>query len=264
METIPVIIPYYRAPEALKKTIACAQKQVGVETEIFVRDNSEDNILFTRAVNEGLRKYCYKDQYKYCLILNHDAYLNPDALISLVNTMEADPEVGICSPVQRDTEGVITWAGSMEAYPWGQAICGEVNDLPKEPFATYWANGACMLISTRMVREIGLLDENMQFICSDADYSFTARSRGFHVVVDPHATVIHKANSSAGTNRGFNTLINHAKLKDHLYFSQKWVSGDLYKSISHEGKNLTPEFIQEKIRYAENLIRKIEMSLPRG
>ena len=46
---------------------------------------------------------------------------------------------------------------------------------------TYWANGACMMIRASLIREIGLLDRNLRFVCSDADYSFTARARGWTI-----------------------------------------------------------------------------------
>jgi len=70
---IPTIIPYYKNKNQLEKCIAHLQKQT-VEVEIFIRDNSEDNVNFTAAINEGIRKYLDQD-CKYMIILNQDMYL---------------------------------------------------------------------------------------------------------------------------------------------------------------------------------------------
>ena len=47
-----------------------------------------------------------------------------------------------------------------------------------------------------MLEEIGLLDETMRFICSDVDYSFTARARGWKVWLSAKARGLHKPGAS--------------------------------------------------------------------
>lgn len=107
--------------------------------------------------------------------------------------------------------------GSFEAFPFGRH-----QSLPlgayTDDFDTYWANGACMLLRVKMIREIGFLDKNMRFICSDSDYSFTARSRGWKVRVVHQAHVYHSAGSSGS---GTSTFINKIKNQDAIYFAKK-------------------------------------------
>lgn len=239
-KTVGVVIPHYKAPEALQVAIAHAQKQRGIQTEVFVRDNSEDNILFTRAVNEGLRRFAYSDQYDYVLVLNQDANLHEECLQQMLQAMQQNPQAGICAPIALSKDKSVNWAGSAEAFPWGRHVGYNLTQLPKQPFETYWINGACMLLRTAMLREIGLLDENMKFICSDADISFTARARGWKCLVVPSAFVEHELGGSASTT---NTWLNKIKLEDQLYFAQKWLTGDVYRKLAVEGPQLTPEFI---------------------
>lgn len=243
-KTVGVVIPHYKAPEALQIAIAHLQKQRGIQTEIFVRDNSEDNILFTKAVNEGLRKFAYSDAYDYVLVLNQDAILHEECLQQLVQTMEQNPQAGICAPIALSPDKSVNWAGSAEAFPWGRHVGYNLTQLPKQPFETYWINGACMLLRTAMLREIGLLDENMKFICSDADISFTARARGWKCLVAPSAFVEHELGGSASTT---NTWLNKIKLEDQLYFARKWLTGDVYRGLAVEGSQLTPEFVRAHI-----------------
>jgi len=112
-------------------------------------------------------------------------------------------------------------------------------------------NGACMLLRTAMIREIGLFDENMRFICSDADYSFTARSRGWRCLVVPKAFVEHELAGSASTQ---NTWLNKIKLEDQLYFAKKWITGDLYRHLALEGQKLTSENMEKILSEMQQLI----------
>jgi GT2 family glycosyltransferase len=252
---VPIVIPYFRAPEKLERCLAALQDQLDISTEIFVRDNSEDNILYTKAVNEGLRKYSYSDDHDYILVLTHDCYLQPNCLSNLVKSMEFDKQCGIVAPVQVDSNNNPSWFGSLQAFPWGvHRLSGQIG-LPV-PINTYWANGACMLLRTQMIREIGLLDENMLFIASDSDYSMTARARGWHVMVAPNAIAQHSLDaSSGGGDTAPNPMINQTKLRDMLYFAKKWTNGDLFRELSYKAEELTPEAIASHI---DNLQRGLK------
>jgi len=256
--TIPVVIPYFRAPEALEKCLTAIRAQDTIATEVFVRDNSEDNILFTEAVNEGLRKFAHAGIAQYVLVLNQDAYLRPQCLLHLLQTMQDYPKAGIVIPVAVTPENHVTSYAALQAYPWGMSRGGSLADVPKEPYGTYWANGACMLLRVKMIHEIGLLDENMRFICSDADYSFTARSRGWDVMVNPKALVEHALNSSGHVS---NPMIEEVKLADQLYFGQKWLSADLYRHLSFEGQTLSPQVIAEENSKSQNNLAALRQYL---
>ena len=120
---------------------------------------------------------------------------------------------GIACPLQLQGDNDVTWGGSLEAFPLGRHFNIPIAEY-KEPFPTYWANGACMMIRRSVIEEVGLLDKNLRFICSDADYSFTARSRGWDVYVVPTARAEHTI-SSSGNSIEYD--INVIKVKDVIY-----------------------------------------------
>jgi len=125
---IPVIIPSYKKPGQLAKCIADLKAQtVGVET--FVRDNSIDNVYFTAAINEGIRKYLDKD-CEYMLILNQDMYLEPDAVEQMLRFMESHPQCGIGTPLQLHSENpqYVVYAGCLEAFPFGKHQQGPISE----------------------------------------------------------------------------------------------------------------------------------------
>jgi len=248
---ILVIIPYYRNAEALAKCLLALEGNTFKELEIFIRDNSNDNIYFTAAVNEGIKKGLADPAITAFLVLNQDCYLEHRALEALQAHLLQFSACGIACPLQMDRSNSVTWGGSLEAFPTGRHYSIPV-DQYDQPFTTYWANGACMLIRRTMVEEIGILDKNMKFICSDSDYSFTARSRGWQVHVVPSARCEHTLGSSSHDSFG---EIDKIKIEDVIYFYEKWISGDLYFRISYEGKRLLREDLANLINDLRGQIR---------
>lgn len=227
---IPVIIPAYKNKDQLEKCITYLNNQT-VPVEIFVRDNSDDNIYFTAAVNEGLRKYLEAD-CKYILILNQDMYLDPDAVEKMAAFMDIHPKCGIGAPLQlnsQDRNSVIC-AGGREAFPFGKHFCGNASNFIKDG-QIFWANGACMILRKEMIREIGLLDEKLVFVGSDSDYSFTARSRGWQVWCIVSARGIHECGASGTIS---NPTIEALKIRDMVYFGEKWLTGELYGELAYK------------------------------
>lgn len=253
--TVQIVIPYFKAKEKLDRCLENIRDSEYKDFDIYIRDNSLDNILFTAAVNEGIRDGLRSASKRYFLILNQDCYISPTALTTLVNAMDSNPEAGIISPIQTNENNQLTWAGSLDAFPNGkhQTIIDPKSD--GAPYETFWANGACMMLRRELVEDIGLLDRNMKFICSDSDYSFTARARGWKVLVCPAATVEHSLQSSAG--RGSNPAIELQKLLDVMYFCDKWLTGDLFRKLSFEGNSLDPKFLSHVKKLLEEATSKI-------
>lgn len=234
---IAVVIPYFKAPTALARCMAALQASSYSDLSFFVRDNSLDNVFYTRAINEGLTKYLGDPRVDFALILNQDAYVFPDTLQVLIDHMAANPHCGIACPLQVKANGrSVTWGGSFEAFPFGRHRADPIETYTA-PFDTYWANGAAMLVRMSMLRQIGLMDENMRFVGSDADLSFTARARGWQVTVVPTARVEHFVSSSKSRDAK-DAELDKVKIADALYFMRKWVSGDLYRGLAFEGPHL--------------------------
>lgn len=261
MAIVPIIIPFYKEHELLRQCRAAIDAQTYRQCETFVRDNTHDNILYTAAVNEGLAKYCYRDDVQYVVVLNQDAKMAPDCVSRLVAFLDAYPQFGIACPLQyqlqADGRKAVTWGGSLQAFPTGVHKANPFESY-KEPFETWWANGACMMIRTQAVREVGVFDKNMRFICSDTDFSFTARSRGWKVAVVPQALCEHSLGASGHAGRSWIDLV---KLRDALYFTDKWLTGDVYRRLSLEGPGLTPAMVRGVRRGTAMEIELMELQL---
>lgn len=263
MSVVPIVIPFYQAHDKLRKCLAAIEAQSYPDCETFVRDNTHDNILYTAAVNEGLAKYCYRPEIQYVMVLNQDANLHTDCVRHLVEFMDAHPECGIVCPLQYAQSGrvpgskVVTWGGSQQAFPAGAHRCDAFASYAA-PFETFWANGACMMIRTQAVREVGLFDKNMRFICSDADFSFSARARGWKVFVVPKALAEHSLGASGAAS---NPEIDLVKCRDAVYFGEKWLSGDLYRQLSFEGAGLAGISVRQELAKLRRAVQLMEHRL---
>lgn len=259
MKAISVVIPFYKNRRQLDKCLGHLRNQKQ-KVEVYIHDNSEENIYFTRAINVGLRHFMQSEPNQpYIIILNQDMYLQPDAVEEMVKFMDSRPQCGIGMPLQlseNDPEQVI-FAGGLSAYPTGTTGVGKLTVFT-ENSQIRWASACCWIMRTRMIREIGLLDENMQLVGSDSDYCFTARSRGFQIWNIVKARGVHEGGASK--DHGSPELYER-KIRDMDYYARKWITGELYQFLSHPDTETGKEQIMPyigKIREQFNEIERIK------
>jgi len=215
---IGFVIPAYQAPEDLEQCKECIARQ-NIDSEIFVHDNSIDNIFFTAAVNKGL-KHFLGSAADYICVINQDVFLEDKAIGWMADMMELEPDIGIicaCMLPSDDTNICID-TGGLWALPSGGSLTMARQELKDAPLL--WATAACWLLRPEMIEEIGLLDENLVHFCSDVDYCYTARSRGWEVWRCAGAIGIHKPKSLELSKE-----MILRKSKDTEYLIRKWCGG---------------------------------------
>lgn len=240
---IPVVIPFFKNRKQLDKCLVHLRGQQTV-LDIFIRDNTNDNILFTAAVNEGIKKFLDVPGWEYILTINQDMYLNPDALKEMIKFMDSHPECGIGMPLQLGGENYSSFAGGMDAFPKGVCLHGraELYWVDKE---ITWASGGCLILRKKMIQEIGLLDENLRFVGSDSDYCFTARARGWQVWRISKAKGFHDHGMANTPDCGHE--LNTVKIDDMLYFARKWLTGGIYRELAYPGEDNSIERVNKEI-----------------
>ncbi len=245
---IPAIIPFYRERSKLERCLRHLERQSKPVTPIVV-DNNTENRYFTEAVNSGLRSALASDA-TYALVLNQDMYLEPEAVERLAGFLDATAKAGIAAPLHLSATkpGHVDFAGGEDAFPLGHYRNGPLAAFNENQEA-YWVSGACMLLRVETVREIGLLDANLRFLCSDSDYCFTARARGWSVSVVAGARGVH--DSGASQMPQADRALERIKAEDLLYFADKWLTGGLYRRLAVEGPGLTQAKVSEVLRQYE-------------
>ena len=222
MKTGAVVVEY-KNPEQTKKC-----KDHLKDVEVYYHDNTKHNLGFTKAYNMGVSYL--RNKYEYVLLVNSDCYIHPGFFRNIEIFMDTHPKCGIVGVKQIASDGeMIIHGGCTQAYPYGQHISGKVSlGMCNESMMVPWVNGACFVVRSKMIDEIGLMDENMFLIGSDSDWCFTARSRGWEVWYCAEASCTHDGGASMKPG---NEETQDIMFLDMKYWETKWVTGVLYKNL---------------------------------
>lgn len=171
---------------------------------------NENNRGFSVACNQAIAA----SAGEAVLLLNPDAELQPGALSTLARYLEAHPEVGVVGPKLLDQDGATQ--SSRRRFPTLATAFLESTVLqsyfPRHPHLDYyycrdrsddqeqevdWLVGACLLIRTRALDEVGELDERFFLYFEEMDWCRRAGAQGWRVIYLPEARVLHHYGQSS-------------------------------------------------------------------
>lgn len=184
-----------------------------------------DNGGFGVGVNAGWRQ----SRGCWLLLLNPDVDVEPGTIgrifdrIDALDALPGDPPgvVGFCL---RNSDG--SSQGSVGVFPSlartvfeqflprsrrKYQVDGRIRSGPVD-----WVTGACMLVNTRMMTELGGFDEDFFLYHEEVALCRTARDRGWRIEYDPTVSVIHRHPlQNRPVSPKMRVVIRHSKL---LYF----------------------------------------------
>jgi GT2 family glycosyltransferase len=214
----------------------------GPEQFVVIDNNPPNpNLLFTGAVNEGMRRVLRdrrrlaRDSRCLIVVLNNDIVLEPACFRRAVQCFEQEgwSTTGIVGPrnVRMDDPDRIFWGGSLQCFPAGKHKTGLVSrgDLAQRT-QEEWITFSAAFLNMTMVEQVGMLDRNLRHIGSDSDYCFRARTQGWRLFYEPQAVVRHAVGTSAG---GAPDWLRSVMRQDMEYFASKWLKpGGLFGSLT--------------------------------
>ena len=218
-----IVIPHYGEDSYKDRLLESLKTEYLLN--LFVIDNNIVNRGFTWAVNAGIRK----SQSEFIWILNNDAVVTPGALLALEKRMDENSKCGIVTSKICEFENPdrIVFGGALNVLPGiHKAGWESAGDLAK-PTRERWVTFCSVLLRQKMIREIGLLDENFWLICSDSDYCFTARHRCWEIWYEPTSKVLHPE------KHGISRVVSETRdekfmaimADDQRKFIEKWTGG---------------------------------------
>jgi GT2 family glycosyltransferase len=152
------------------------------------------NMGFSIANNQGIQ-IALANGAKQVLLLNNDIEITESEwLETLTTVLESDPQVGVVGCKLLYGDGRIQHAGGViklrGAYHRGERD-KDMGQYDKVEFVDY-VTGAVLLIKSKVIHEIGLLDEGFSPIyCEDSDWCVRARLYGYKIAYTPKPTLIH-------------------------------------------------------------------------
>lgn len=146
------------------------------------------------------------------LIINNDAWLEPEALGALWDKLSQCARPGICGPllVYPTPDNLVQCcAGGHTNYLTGLSSFSGANLSRKQAEALNTEDiesglnficGACALVSRKFVEDVGLLNEGYFLYCEEQDWALRAKGR-FDLAFAPNALVWHHEGATTGWNR---------------------------------------------------------------
>lgn len=187
--------------------------------QAVVIDN-DDNVGYPTANNQGLRLLGVmeseeSDRPRYCLLLNPDTEVPPEAFKYLIDYLDSNPQVAVVGPKLVMPDGNLDLA-CRRAFPSPEVSAYRMFGLsrlfPNSPrFARYNMTflpedelaevdsvvGAFMMVRVAAVSQVGLMDERFWMYGEDLDWAKRMKDSGWKVIYNPAVSVLHVKRASS-------------------------------------------------------------------
>lgn len=197
------------------------------------------NLGFAEGNNVGIRK-AIELGAQYVLILNNDTLVSKDCIRILSHYLDVHENVAIAAPKiyfakgyefhkdryrEVDRGKVIWYAGG--DIDWNNVYGSNhgVDEVDTGQFdsdkETTFATGACFLIRTKVLKEVGLFDQKYFLYLEDADLSLRVQRKGYKIMFVPTAHLWHKVSQSSGIGSQLN---DYFITRNRMMFGMRYAS----------------------------------------
>jgi GT2 family glycosyltransferase len=186
------------------------------------------NAGYAAAINAGIAALDL-DALDAVFVMNPDCRLRPDSLALLAGNL-LRPGCGIAVPRLINPDGTLqpslrrmpTVGRAVAEAVLGGSVAGRIGrlgelitdpDVYGRPGPAVWATGAAMMISSRVLRQLGPWDESFFLYSEETEYCLRARDHGYLLWYEPAAVVVH-IGGAIGVNPTLATLsvVNKVRL----------------------------------------------------
>ncbi|MFH1582815.1 MAG: glycosyltransferase [Candidatus Falkowbacteria bacterium] len=261
MKKISVITINYNTPAMTEKAVRAFKiSAAGFDYEIILIDNNSDkkvsgevikkldlkyivnnqNLGFAKAVNQGIKAA----NAEYILLLNSDVIVKPGAVADMLKYLEKEERVGIVGPKFIYPGGANQLSSGKFPNFWRELLrfttlykilpFGIFNKDFKNLRSVDWLSGGCMLIRIKLIRQIGMFDENYFFGTEDKDFCLRAKAAGSKVIYYPKPQVTHCHGLSSGGRRSVGRLEMEREAENYFLrknFKKKIISRFLIRRM---------------------------------
>ncbi len=173
------------------------------------------NSGFARAVNQGF-KYSNKNfKNSLFLLLNPDAVLDDFCLARLIEAIDSNPKLGLCSPIIKNPTNnqLIFQQGKID---WWQM---RTLHVAAKSLSSDYLTGCCLLIKKAVIDKIDGFDERFFLYYEDADFCLRARQNGFQLKTVSKAICFHQESQSSDSDTKTYYLVKNGLIFFHKHFS---------------------------------------------
>lgn len=198
--------------------------------KVFKQENNLGTTVSRNIALKHIDKTC-----DYICILDSDTEVNDEALVCLIETLQADASIGLVGPTMVNGDGDIQLSGrnlpslKIKAYK----ACpikflqnrGAAKEVPDTPIVNNlqevpYLLSACWLMRRNLLEKIGFFDENIFYAPEDVDYCIRVWNQGLRVVRCYDAQIIHEYQRISKKKLVSKTNLEH--LKGLIYYFKKY------------------------------------------
>ncbi len=219
------------------QTLQSDLNQSGIDADILVVDNAstdgtpgkvaqrfpwvrlianQENLGFAAANNLALLEVRGPNApaIRYVWLLNPDTEVLPGTTRALLGCLERRPEAAVAGAKLLNADGSLQHGAfrfpglvqlAIELYPlparlYDSTLNGRYPSRyyeSEEPFRVDHPLGASMMVRTKAIGQVGLLDEKYHMYCEEIDWCWRLRRAGWRSYCVPSAQVIHHAGQSS-------------------------------------------------------------------
>jgi len=221
--------------EGFSKISKAASGKIRNRGKIFIV-STKFNGGYAYGNNAGIEFAQSKSRYDYFLLCNNDLVLSPDSLGLLVRDLEEYSEtnrvglIGAKLNYWHDPTMIQAIAGSYQPYTGrckhilSPEKCELSFEKQQEEFD--YPIGACLLIKSNLIEEVGLLSEDYFLYYEELDYIKRAAIKGFSFGISSSSLILHKEGASIGSSsssyKKVSILSDYHLLKSRLIFTRKF------------------------------------------
>lgn len=248
---LSVLIINYNSHQYLAKLINSLNKIDNIIGEIIIIDNGSkyfktppnankkvkiirhsENLGFAKAVNIGIRK----SKSKFVLLLNPDTYLIDDSIKILFKQICSDKNIGIIGGQMYSTNnlkkfsannkpnfltGLFEFTNLKKIFPknkYSKEFWPETDIKITNPIEVSSVCGAFMLFRKKQNGKLALFNEKYFLYLEDLEYGLATRNRGYKVIFDPRAKIVHFGGRS--NNSKYRIVLKEWYKSRKLFFNE--------------------------------------------
>ncbi len=266
MTDISIIFVSYNTAEMTKKAINLVKESLHqLKLEIFVIDNAsrdgsaelvardfpevklianDVNVGFGRANNQVLSMVTGA----YVLLLNTDAFVEPDTIQKTYDFMQVHPRTGILGVKLLGRDGVLQPSCRYFPTPWNIFLnrtglnklfpqTKMVDDMAWDHASVRdcdWVPGCYYLIRKEVIDQVGLFDPRYFLYYEEVDHCFATKAAGWQVTYYPDTPVIHIGGESAKTDNKISKVgrqVSALQIESELLYFRKNLG--LFSTLIH-------------------------------
>lgn len=263
---ISIIFVSYNTAEMTKKAINLVKESLHqLKLEIFVIDNAsrdgsaelvardfpevklianDVNVGFGRANNQVLSMVTGA----YVLLLNTDAFVEPDTIQKTYDFMQVHPRTGILGVKLLGRDGVLQPSCRYFPTPWNIFLnrtglnklfpqTKMVDDMAWDHASVRdcdWVPGCYYLIRKEVIDQVGLFDPRYFLYYEEVDHCFATKAAGWQVTYFPDTPVIHIGGESAKTDNKISKVgrqVSALQIESELLYFRKNLG--LFSTLIH-------------------------------